>query len=111
MSNQSMGNTIWPAGDKNRPLTFTSKDTNAYAKANRAAKNAAAYASITPIWNPSGLNIKAKEFVPSRLNTKAKEFVPSGLNPNANEFVPSGGYKKRAKKTRRRKNLKRTRRV
>ena len=83
-----MGNTIWPAGDKNRPLTFTSKDTNAYAK----AKQAAAYASIAPIWNPSGLN------------TKAKEFVPSGLNPN-------GGYKRRAKKTRRRKNIKRTRRV
>ena len=99
MSNQVMGNTIWPAGDKNRPLTFTSKDTNAYAKANRAAKNAAAYASIAPIWNPSGLN------------TKAKEFVPSGLNPNAKEWTSSGGYKRRAKKTRRRKNLKRTRRV
>ena len=95
MSNQVMGNTIWPAGDKNRPLTFTSKDTNAYAK----AKQAAAYASIAPIWNPSGLN------------TKAKEFVPSGLNPNAKEWTPSGGYKRRAKKTRRRKNLKRTRRV
>ena len=111
MSNQVMGNTIWPAGDKNRPLTFTSKDTNAYAKANRAAKNAAAYASIAPIWNPSGLNTKAKEFVPSGLNTKAKESVPSALNPNAKEWTSSGGYKRRAKKTRRRKNLKRTRRV
>ena len=98
-----MGNTIWPAGDKTPPLTFTSKDTNAYAKANRAAKNAAAYASIAPIWNPSGLNPKAKEYTP-----------PSALNPNAKEWTPrtpSGGYKKRAKKTRRRRNLKRTRRV
>ena len=107
MSNQVMGNTIWPAGDKNRPLTFTSKDTKAYAK----AKQAAAYASIAPIWNPSGLNTKAKEFVPSGLNTKAKEWTPSALNPNAKEWTSSGGYKRRAKKTRRRKNLKRTRRV
>jgi hypothetical protein len=75
------------------------------------AKDAAAYNSISRIWDPPILAAPAQVFNPPILAAPAQVLNPSSLSASAQEFVPRGGYKKKAKKTRRRKNLKRTRRV
>jgi len=123
--------TIWPAGISNKKiydlthdkegvrdlLKFIIRDRKLYearkgfAKRKQMAKDAAAYNSISRIWDPPILAAPAQVFNPPILAAPAQVLNPSSLSASAQEFVPRGGYKKKAKKTRRRKNLKRTRRV
>jgi len=119
--------TIWPAGISNKKLynlthdeegvrdllKFIIRDRKLYearkgfAKRKQMAKDADAYRSIRSIWDPT----TAPAQVLNPTTAPAQVLNPSSLSASAQEFVPNGGYKKRAKKTRRRKNLKRTRRV
>jgi hypothetical protein len=125
--------TIWPAGISNKKLydlthdkegvrdllKFIIRDRKLYearkgfAKRKQMAKDAAAYNSISRIWDPPILAAPAAAPAPAPAQVFNPPILaaPSSLSASAQEFVPGGGYKKKAKKTRRRKNLKRTRRV